>query len=284
MTLPKEITIFGNTIDIIEVDCLNEEMGDFSPITNTIHIARHTLSDGIKCELRPKQREQTFWREVFHAFQYYATGEYDEAQSQVYAGFMSGLGIDIVVGETKIEPLILSLVSAGLRGDTLNARKVANELAEIASALDYYQLSSRIRECLAGTAVEPAEIYRGRDIMLFGLEQRLESGDEDAHRCAVKARDDARKSGNTDFANKVDEKLSEFADIIVYNTNLYIARSTGCGTTQIAIIAATTADEARQLIVAERGQGWVIVEDWMLPKPQARVTVNTDKPQIITIV
>ncbi len=135
MILPKQITIFGNTIDVIEVDCLNEEMGDFSPITNTIHIARNTLSDDIKCELRPKQMEQTFWREVFHAFQYYATGEYDEAQSQVYAGFMSGLGIDIVVGETKIEPLILSLVSAGLRGDTLNAREVANELAEIASAL-----------------------------------------------------------------------------------------------------------------------------------------------------
>ncbi len=66
--------------------------------------------------------------------------------------------------------------------------------------------------------------------------------------------------------------------------NLYIARSLGCGVTQIAIIAATTADEALQLIVAERGQGWYIVEDWMLPKPQARVTVNTDKPQIITIV
>ena len=35
--------------------------------------------------------------------------------------------------------------------------------------------------------------------------------------------------------------------------NLYIARSLGCGTTQIAVIAATTPDEALQLIVAERG-------------------------------
>lgn len=66
--------------------------------------------------------------------------------------------------------------------------------------------------------------------------------------------------------------------------NLYIARSLGCGTTQIAVIAATSADEARQLIAAERGQGWVIAEDWMLTKPQPRVTVNTDKPQIIAIV
>lgn len=29
MILPKQITIFGNTIDVIEVDCVNEEMGDF---------------------------------------------------------------------------------------------------------------------------------------------------------------------------------------------------------------------------------------------------------------
>lgn len=66
--------------------------------------------------------------------------------------------------------------------------------------------------------------------------------------------------------------------------NLYIARSLGCGVTQIAIIAATTADEALQLIVSERGQGWLIIEDWMLNKPQATVTVSTDKPQIIAIV
>lgn len=66
--------------------------------------------------------------------------------------------------------------------------------------------------------------------------------------------------------------------------NLYIARSLGCGVTQIAIIAATTDDEALQLIVSERGQGWLIIEDWMLSKPQPRVTVNTDKSQIIAIV
>lgn len=66
--------------------------------------------------------------------------------------------------------------------------------------------------------------------------------------------------------------------------NLYIARSLGCGTTLIAVIAATTADEARQLVEAERGQGWLIIEDWMLSKPQVKVTVNTDKPQIIAIV
>lgn len=44
--------------------------------------------------------------------------------------------------------------------------------------------------------------------------------------------------------------------------NLYIARGLDCGVTQIAIIAATTADEALQLILSERGQGWRIVEDW----------------------
>ena len=65
---------------------------------------------------------------------------------------------------------------------------------------------------------------------------------------------------------------------------LYTARSLGCGVTQIAIIAATTPDEALQLIVAKCGQGWCIVEDWMLAERQVQVTVNIDKPKIIAIV
>jgi hypothetical protein len=66
--------------------------------------------------------------------------------------------------------------------------------------------------------------------------------------------------------------------------NLYIALSFDLGVTQIAVIAATTPDEALQLIKAERGTGWCIIEDWMLNKPQAKVTVNTDEPKIIAIV
>lgn len=219
MILPKQITIFGNTIDIIEVDCLNEASGDFSPVTNTIHVARHTLSDGIKCELRPKQMEQTFWREVFHAFQYYATGKYDEAQSQVYAGFMTGLGIDIVVGKTTYEPLILGLIQTGLRGDEKELRANAREIANRAAIQGQRLFSRRIRECLNDAAkpandggTMPAEKYRGHDFLLFGLKQQIQSGDKDAFRRAVKTRDKARDSGNTDFANKIDEMLSEFSD------------------------------------------------------------------------
>lgn len=150
MILPKQITIFGNTIDIIEVDCVNEEMGDFSPVTNTIHVARHTLSDGIKCELSPKQKVQTFWHEVFHAFQYYSTGKYDEAQSQVYSGFMSELDIELVVGKTNLFSNILGLVAAGLRGD----RKGIKAIAEKLSALGYDQLSSNILQCVEADAVD----------------------------------------------------------------------------------------------------------------------------------
>lgn len=164
MILPKDITIFGNAIDVVEVDCLNEEMGDFSPTTNTIHVARHTLSGNIKCELTPKQKEQAFWREVFHAFQWYATGEFDEVQSQVYAGFMTELGMKFPV----------------------------------------FPKAPQIK--------------------------------------------------------------------------LYTARSLGCGTTLVAVIAAATPDEALQLIKAERGEGWILTER------QVQVTVNIDKPQIIAVI
>lgn len=217
MTLPKEITIFGNTIDVIEVDCLNEASGDFSPVTNTIHVARHTLSDGIKCELSPKQREQTFWHEVFHAFQYYSTGKYDEAQSQVYAGFLTGLGIDIVFGKNMYEPLTLGLICAGLRGEEKELRANAREMANRAAMQGQTLFSRRIRECLNDAAKSaddggavPAEEYRGHDYLLFGIKQQIESGDKDALRRAVKTRDDARKRGNYDFANKIDKILNEY--------------------------------------------------------------------------
>ena len=35
--------------------------------------------------------ENTLWHEILHAFQFYATTEYDEAQAQVYANFICEL-------------------------------------------------------------------------------------------------------------------------------------------------------------------------------------------------
>lgn len=291
MKIPKQITIFGNAIDVVEVDCLNEKMGDFSPSTNIIHIARHTLSDDVECELSPKQMEQAFWHEVFHAFQYYATGEYDEAQSQVYAGFMSELGKMPLALPDWLGRIMMSIIGAGLSGNTKDVRAYAKSLCDWFRSYgcedladDVWQLIQNHAKSSDDCGAVPAEEYRGHDFLLSGLKQQIQSGDKNAFLRAVKMRDKARDSGNTDFANKVDTMLSEFSHIIVYDTNLYIARSTGCDTTQIAVIAATTADEARQLIEAESGQGWIIIEDWMLNKPQAKVTVNINRPQVIVIV
>jgi hypothetical protein len=46
--------------------------------------------------------------------------------------------------------------------------------------------------------------------MLFCLKQQIERGDKDVHLRAVKLRDEMRKKGNTDFANKLDRMLNKY--------------------------------------------------------------------------
>lgn len=96
---------------------------------------------------------------------------------------------------------------------------------------------------------------------------RIEVDGRDDARLVLKALEDAARMFQTEENNDM-----------LMPINLYTARSLGCGTTLVAVIAATTPDEALQLIKAERGEGWALTER------QVQVTVNIDKPRIIVIV
>ena len=86
--IPKEITILKHKIKVIHVRTLDDKFGLFDPVKNEIKIAQYALSNGKEVVLSPIQIFHTFWHEVFHVFQWFYEGEYNEGQSQIYAGFM----------------------------------------------------------------------------------------------------------------------------------------------------------------------------------------------------
>lgn len=88
MIIPKEITIFKHRIKVVFVRTLDDAFGKFDPVNNEIKIAQYALSNDEEVALSEVQILHTFWHEVFHLFQWFYEGEYNEGQSQTYAGFM----------------------------------------------------------------------------------------------------------------------------------------------------------------------------------------------------
>lgn len=88
MIIPKEITIFKHRIKVSFVRTLDDAFGKFDPVKNEIKIAQYAHSNDKEVALSPVQILHTFWHEVFHVFQWFYEGEYNEGQSQTYAGFM----------------------------------------------------------------------------------------------------------------------------------------------------------------------------------------------------
>ena len=88
MIIPKEITVLNHTIKVEVVDILDDKFGEFDPVKLEIKIAQYALSNDREVALSEIQILHTFWHEVFHVFQWFYEGEYNEGQSQTYAGFM----------------------------------------------------------------------------------------------------------------------------------------------------------------------------------------------------
>jgi len=86
--IPKEITILKHKIKVIHVRTLEDKFGEFDPVKLEIKIAQYALSNDKEVALSSEQVLHTFWHEVFHVFQWFYEGEYNEGQSQTYAGFM----------------------------------------------------------------------------------------------------------------------------------------------------------------------------------------------------
>ena len=93
-TIPKQFNCAGFTIKVEIEDHLNgNNYGYFCDATNTIKLARTVDVEGAenigKVTLTEQQIQNTFYHEVMHVWQFYFNNQYDEAQAQVFANFMS---------------------------------------------------------------------------------------------------------------------------------------------------------------------------------------------------
>ena len=84
-SIPKSFKIGGQEYSVEMIDELEDDIyGDYSYTPAKIRIAKTTAGEIIP----QKQREATFWHELFHAFQYMFDCTTDEAQAQCFSNFM----------------------------------------------------------------------------------------------------------------------------------------------------------------------------------------------------
>lgn len=88
--LPDKFKIANQEITVVIEEIFpNNNYGYFCDATNMIKLARtlKTEHDGV-VTVSDEQMRNTFYHELFHAFQFYFNNEFNEAQAQVYANFM----------------------------------------------------------------------------------------------------------------------------------------------------------------------------------------------------
>lgn len=92
MTMPTRFKLGLFTITVRFVEKLDDNsFGSFSEADNVITIAKTVECEDRVITLAQDQLDNTFWHEVFHAFQFYYNNEFIESQAQVYANFMCQL-------------------------------------------------------------------------------------------------------------------------------------------------------------------------------------------------
>lgn len=91
MAIPKKFTIGGQEFEVKLVDRIRDtnNYGEFSYCPALIEIAtKYYDEQGIGREIPENQLKNTFWHEVFHAFNYMWNTEVDESLAQSFANFM----------------------------------------------------------------------------------------------------------------------------------------------------------------------------------------------------
>ena len=91
MEIINNFTLAGINFKVVYEDLINEgeDFGQFNPITSTIQIANYVLDEkDQKIEVPEDNKENTFYRELFHCFNYYYNNDMPEALAQTFANFM----------------------------------------------------------------------------------------------------------------------------------------------------------------------------------------------------
>lgn len=90
MTIPKNFKTAGFDIEVDIVDKTEDnEFGYWNDVTNTITVAKNiSLKNGELTALSERQVKNTFFHELFHAFQFFSGKEYSETDCNIFANFM----------------------------------------------------------------------------------------------------------------------------------------------------------------------------------------------------
>lgn len=87
--IPESFKIANQLIKVNLLDKVaDNNYGNFCDVKNEINIAKTIEVINENVQLTNEQIKNTFWHEVFHAFQFYFNNQYDETQAQIFANFM----------------------------------------------------------------------------------------------------------------------------------------------------------------------------------------------------
>lgn len=90
MIIPTKFKVAGFEVNVEFQDKLEDNnYGYWNDVTNTIVLAKNiSLKNGELTALSKRQMENTFYHELYHAFQFYSGKEYSEVECNIFANFM----------------------------------------------------------------------------------------------------------------------------------------------------------------------------------------------------
>lgn len=88
--IPNKFKVAGFEISVTLEDKLEENnYGYWNDVSNTIVLAKQiSLKNGELTPLTDRQIKNTFYHELFHAFQFYSGKKYCEIECNIFANFM----------------------------------------------------------------------------------------------------------------------------------------------------------------------------------------------------
>jgi hypothetical protein len=90
MIIPDKFKVAGFEVTVDLVDKTDDNnYGYWDDVTNTIVVSKNiSLKNGELTALSKRQMENTFYHELYHAFQFYSGKEYSEVECNIFANFM----------------------------------------------------------------------------------------------------------------------------------------------------------------------------------------------------
>ena len=90
MGIPRKFRLAGLDFKVVFVDNIKngEDYGHYLDVSNTIELANRIKTDDEWFDIPDAIKQNTFYHELFHIFNYYWNTEFDESLAQVFANFM----------------------------------------------------------------------------------------------------------------------------------------------------------------------------------------------------